>query len=83
MNPFRSSCYSSLMVAFVAGLLLWTQVAAGQQAGAVNFRQIDEVVSGWRQSQHLYVKGNLGIGNQQLAELEAWLEENARTGPWY
>jgi Sec-independent protein translocase protein TatA len=39
----------------------------------VNFRQIDEVVSGWKQSQHLYVKGNLGIGPQQLAELEAWL----------
>ncbi|MFM7562534.1 MAG: hypothetical protein ACKO81_05830, partial [Planctomycetota bacterium] len=74
MTRSRLSFCSLFVMAFASALLLTPQAATGQQAGAVNFRQIDEVVSGWKQSQHLYVKGNLGIGSQQLAELDAWLE---------
>lgn len=75
MTRSRLSFCSLIVMAFASALLLAPQAVSGQQAGAVNFRQIDEVVSGWKQSQHLYVKGNLGIGPQQLAELEAWLEK--------
>lgn len=75
MTRARFSFFSLFAVAFTSALLLAIQAASGQQTGAVNFRQIDEVVSGWKQSQHVYVKGNLGIGYQQLAELDAWLEK--------
>lgn len=75
MTRSRFSFFSLFAVVFTSALLLALQAASGQQAGAVSFRQIDEVVSGWKQSQHLYVKGNLGIGSQQLAELDAWLEK--------
>ena len=75
MTRSRFSFCSLIFIAFASFLLLAPRATWGQQAGAVSFRQIDEVVSGWKQSQHLYVKGNLGIGSRQLAELEAWLEK--------
>ncbi|MFO0218091.1 MAG: hypothetical protein ACK54I_01645 [Planctomycetota bacterium] len=46
------------------------------QSGAARFSQIDEVVSKWSPKQHLYLKGNLGIGDGQMGELEAWLDQN-------
>ncbi len=40
--------------------------------------QATEVVNVWRPDQHLYVKGDLGVGRAQLDELEQWLDENGK-----
>ena len=42
-----------------------------------NVGSASEVVSNWSKDQHLYVKGDLGIGSQQLDGLERWLDQNA------
>jgi hypothetical protein len=49
--------------------------ARGQQR-EVRIDQIGDVITKWQPQQHLYVKGDLGIGKQQLASLESWLDEN-------
>ncbi len=36
-----------------------------------------DILQHWQPGQHLYVKGNLGVGPTQLDELEAWLRANA------
>jgi hypothetical protein len=36
-----------------------------------------DVISKWSPDQHLYVKGNVGVTPQRLAELESWLDQNA------
>lgn len=35
------------------------------------------IVDQWRPGQHLYVKGDLGLGRPQLSQLERWLAEHA------
>lgn len=37
-----------------------------------------DVVASWEAPQRLYVKGNIGVGNQQLQELERWMDQYAR-----
>lgn len=46
-------------------------------AEPVPVRLATDVVGQWRPGQHLYVKGDLGIGAPQLAQLEQWLRQNA------
>lgn len=46
-------------------------------AQPVNVASVQELVKQWNAGQHLYVKGNLGIGETQLNQLESWLDENA------
>jgi hypothetical protein len=68
----------SLHLLFVT-LLCWIGLgtpALLAQSGAARFSQIDEVVAKWSPKQHLYLKGNLGIGDGQMGELEAWLDQN-------
>ncbi|MCF7762671.1 MAG: hypothetical protein K9N62_03270 [Verrucomicrobia bacterium] len=36
-----------------------------------------EVLKQWSPDQHLYIKGELGVGATQLSDLERWLRENA------
>ncbi len=36
-----------------------------------------DVLSHWQPHQHLYVKGDLGVGQPQLDALETWLDQNA------
>ncbi|WP_141328162.1 hypothetical protein [Myxococcus sp. AB025B] len=35
------------------------------------------VIGAWKESQHLYVKGDVGVTDDQLEDLEAWLTEEA------
>lgn len=37
---------------------------------------VEEVFVDWRPDQRLYVKGDLGVGESQLAGLEQWLDQN-------
>jgi hypothetical protein len=45
--------------------------------GPVRVTRATDVVSRWQPPQHLYVKGDLGVGATQLAQLEQWLDQNA------
>ncbi len=43
---------------------------------AVRFEQIEEVLSAFEETQHLYVQGEIGVSPEQLAVLETWLDEH-------
>jgi hypothetical protein len=48
-----------------------------QSARAVPVANATDVVKLWQAQQHLYVKGNLGVSQDQLDSLQTWLDENA------
>ncbi|MEZ6118944.1 MAG: hypothetical protein R3C28_20575 [Pirellulaceae bacterium] len=54
--------------------LFHVSLAAAQQATEI--RSIEDVITQWSPEQHLYVRGDLGIGRQQLSDLEAWLDQH-------
>lgn len=54
--------------------LLSTPGLALQQAHRID--RVSDVIERWTPDQHLYVKGDLGIGDVQYAGLEQWLDEN-------
>lgn len=57
-----------------------TQSASAQTAGSEpkEIQRVQDVVEHWTPSQHLYVKGDVGVSKQQLQKLEAWLDENGK-----
>lgn len=70
-------------VVVLYSLLAWSvpatvrgQLTAGP--APVMLRQATQVVEVWRPDQHLYVKGDLGVGRAQLDELEQWLDQNGQ-----
>ena len=75
------------MIRIAIGLLLLGVAHAplfGQRTGTLsgsgsypNVRSAEDVIQQWDVEQHLYVKGDLGIGRQQLEQLETWLDRNA------
>ena len=69
MERKQTIAWTCLFCALVACPVL------GQQR-EVSISQVGDVISKWQPDQHLYVKGDLGIGKQQLASLESWLDEN-------
>jgi hypothetical protein len=65
---------ASFVVAFCLGAISGS-IALGQAPqAAVRFEQIEEVISGFEESQHLYVQGEIGISDEQFAALETWLD---------
>ncbi|MFM8572052.1 MAG: hypothetical protein ACKOAU_10695, partial [Pirellula sp.] len=46
------------------------------QLGYTSIERVQDVVSTWSPDRRLYVKGDIGASQQQLADLEAWLAEN-------
>lgn len=42
-----------------------------------NVGSAEEMIQAWSADQHLYVKGELGVGASQYEQLESWLDENA------
>jgi DnaJ-domain-containing protein 1 len=64
---------------FLAGLVQLTAQPASP-APAPEFLPVRTgvgVVNQWQATQHLYVKGNIGVGLEQLNRLEYWLDHNA------
>ena len=47
---------------------------SAQQQSARLFSSIRDVVTQWDKDQHLYVRGRVGVSNDQLAKLESWLD---------
>ncbi|MEZ5329664.1 MAG: hypothetical protein R3F19_31845 [Verrucomicrobiales bacterium] len=62
------------------GALLWFPWCSSAGAGDAPYpvAKGTDVVASWEPTQHLYVKGNVGVGNKQLQELEQWLDQFAR-----
>jgi len=52
-------------------------VADGNSTQARRVARAVDVVQQWLPHQHLYVKGNLGLGDDRLSDLERWLDEHA------
>lgn len=61
---------------FLLPLFFWP--AAGIAGEVPAFLQVREVVAGWSPDQHLWVNGRIGVAQDQLGELEDWLDNNAR-----
>jgi hypothetical protein len=79
LTPFAMHLSSSVRLLVLTALLCWLGSGASLlwgQGAAARFSQIEEVVSKWNPEQHLYLKGDLRIGDRQLSELEAWLDQN-------
>ncbi|MEW6160598.1 MAG: hypothetical protein AB1813_24475, partial [Verrucomicrobiota bacterium] len=50
---------------------------AANSSEPVTLNKALDLLDRWQEQQHLYLKGNLGIGSPQLNELEAWLDQHA------
>ena len=48
-----------------------------QEEAAFVFDDIEQVLTGWSADQHLYVRGDIGVSQQQQSRLESWLDNNA------
>ena len=50
----------------------------GQLGGrdVVHIQSTEDIVQSWSPDNHLYVKGDVGVGSRQLADLQSWLSEN-------
>ncbi|RJS22622.1 hypothetical protein DRW03_15080 [Corallococcus sp. H22C18031201] len=66
---------SAAALVVLALLLLGTSAPAAQRP--LRVRSITRVVEAWKESQHLYVKGDVGASDEQLRELEVWLSQEA------
>ena len=47
------------------------------QHAPVKISRVDDVIANWSKSQHLFVKGELGISDAQYEKLESWISSNA------
>ncbi|MBN8600669.1 MAG: hypothetical protein J0M26_06560 [Planctomycetes bacterium] len=45
-------------------------------SSVVRISSIEEVISKWKENRHLYIKGNVGVSEEQLGKLQSWLSEN-------
>ena len=65
-------CFCSFV--WLSGGRATAQLTVGPAPVAI--AEATQVVEQWRPEQHLYVKGELGVRQRQLDELEQWLDEN-------
>ncbi len=47
------------------------------RAGVVRFEKIEDVISAWQPGRHVFVKGDVGVGERQLGDLQNWIDQNA------
>ena len=62
--------------AIIIGFLALVPTCGAQQA-PVKISRVDDVIENWSKSQHLFVKGELGISDSQFQKLETWIADNA------
>ena len=48
-----------------------------QRNGVTYFQQIEDVIAAWQPDRHVFVKGDIGVGGPQLAELQQWIARHA------
>ncbi len=73
LGPLPSSRLRVFCGTLLSFALLTNSLPAIEAAQAV--RSAQEVILKWSPQQRLYVKGDVGVGQNQLAKLEAWLDE--------
>lgn len=64
----------------LAGLLMLAFFAVTEVGAAADFVRIESgtsVPSVWSADHHLYVKGDIGVSEERLQELEEWIRQNA------
>ncbi|MCP3168717.1 hypothetical protein [Myxococcus qinghaiensis] len=66
-------CFAPLLLLALA--LVASPVEAARKPRSIE--SATSVVKLWSESQHVYVKGDVGVSEEQLEELEAWLATNA------
>lgn len=67
-----------LLAGLVGGPVVAQEGEAANGDGSVaRFDQVGEIVESWRVDQHLWVRGNPGLSESHLDQLERWLDENA------
>lgn len=71
------------VVAVLWGVVGQSSVSAAQATAAkraeskhVQIQRVQDVEKNWQPNQHLFVKGDIGVSDEQLAKLERWLDEN-------
>ncbi len=70
---FRPTLIASLLALFLAG----SQTASHAQNAPLKINRVEDVIENWSEEQHLYVKGELGVTQEQFEKLEAWLDKKA------
>ena len=63
-------------VFLIAALITAVSQTPGPSSTPRLVQSTEEILSDWNPEQHLYVKGELGLGAEQLAQLEQWLDQN-------
>jgi predicted nucleic acid-binding Zn-ribbon protein len=71
-----------LLLAFLSVEITGTPSMAAQLEPASSqanyFEKIEEVITGWNESNQLFVHGNLGVQPRRLDELASWLNQNGK-----
>ena len=73
-----SKFLSSSLIAFLIlmGFVAQAPICSAQHA-PIKINRVDDVIANWSKTQHLFVKGDLGISESQFQKLEAWISDNA------
>ena len=66
---------SCLIFVLLIGSVACVSNPAYSQQAAYVFNDIEEVVANWIPDQHLYVRGDIRVNDDQLSRLESWLDE--------
>jgi len=68
------------LVAVLAGFVGTGQLALSQRqrldVGPIAIESVNEVIQAWSVERHLFIKGEIGVGTQQLVVLQHWLAAN-------
>ena len=47
------------------------------KGGVVPIQRVEDVIDNWQPNRHVFVKGDIGVGQRQLDELQTWIAQNA------
>ena len=62
-----------ITILFAGDVVAQVQTSSAAPAG---FRAVSEIIKQWTPDQHLWVRGEIGVSEGQLSDLESWLDQN-------
>lgn len=65
-------------ILFLLSIFIGTVLPCHASDKAVKLSKGTDLIDRWNQDQHLFVRGNIGLPDQTLDELEKWLDQNGR-----
>jgi len=72
----KTSISTLIALLLVVGFLVQANQCDAQQF-PVKINRVDDVIENWSKSQHLFIKGELGISDSQFQKLESWISQKA------